>query len=477
MAAIPLDIFIARTFFVQAYQSVREQRRITSDVLDAARISVCIAAGFHMATSLNNWFYALSLKMSARTNADFKQSMDNLLGEDQETVWLYADGHGVEMPSSELKLGDTLMLDTGDSAPVVCRVIYGAAWVNEYATTGDVQAVLKNVGDTIHMASVVISGEVAVQVEDLTQRQVTSDVYTALYQAAEETTLFQRVGQKSGRNFVPWAIGLCAFTTPILGLNRATAFLCTGFGSHMRVLGPLALKNFLYLTVQHNILVKDGSILERASLVNAVVIDADVLQGATDFAQAADIIDNLRRRKWLAMPTFYLISRKSEAATRKMSETLGFNDYFANVSARHKGNILEQLRGEGKMVGYVSNGVTDTDAMSKAWVGISLASATTVSADTAQVILIDNSLSGIQKFFDIATEFNKKQSFSLAFPIITDIVDITTTLLIHLGITYSVLFNYSSLLLSGLNIRRPIIGQKKRTNAEEDLETYTQLPG
>ena len=415
--------------------------------------------------------------MIARTNAEFRQSMDNLLGDDTETVWLYGDGYEVETLPSELKVNDTLMLITGDSVPVACRVIYGAAWVNEYATTGETRPILKNIGDSIHMASVILSGEVAVQVEDLTQRQVTSDVYATLYRAAEEVTLFQRVGQRSGASSAPLAMGLCALTTPLLGLNRAAAFLCTGFGSHMRTLGPFALKNFLNLTIRNNILLKDGAILERASLVNTLVIDANVLRDAEDFSQAADIIDNLRRRKWLTTPTFYLISQKSEAETRKMSQALGFNDYFANVSSRRKEGILERLRDEGKMVGYVSNGVTDTEAMSKAWVGISLASATTVAADTAQVILIDNRLSGIHNFFDIATEFNKKQSFSLAFPIVVDIVDIATTLLIHLGITYSVLFNYGSLLLSGLHIRQPIIGQRKNAQAEEDIEIYKQLPG
>jgi len=128
-------------------------------------------------------------------------------------------------------------------------------------------------------------------------------------------------------------------------------------------------------------------------------------------------------------------------------------------------------------VGYVSNGVTDIEAMDKAWVGISMASATTVASDCGQVILIDNCLAGIHRFFDIATEFNKKQAFSLAFPILIDIVDITTTLLIHFGITYSVLFNYGSLLTSGINIRQPIIGRRKEMEPQEDVELHKQLPG
>ena len=52
-------------------------------------------------------------------------------------------------------------------------------------------------------------------------------------------------------------------------------------------------------------------------------------------------------------------------------------------------------------------------------------------------------------------------------PIGFDLLDITTTLFVHLGLFYSVLFNYAGLLLSAANARMPLQPrmQEKAKNA------------
>ena len=59
--------------------------------------------------------------------------------------------------------------------------------------------------------------------------------------------------------------------------------------------------------------------------------------------------------------------------------------------------------------------------------------------------------SGIE--FELADEFNAKQRFNLAWPFLMDVVDIFTTVFVHFGLTYSVLFAYTGTRVSALLIR------------------------
>jgi len=72
------------------------------------------------------------------------------------------------------------------------------------------------------------------------------------------------------------------------------------------------------------------------------------------------------------------------------------------------------------------------------------------------VLLLDNDLARLTHFFYLANAFALKQGFNLLAPIGLDFVDLGTTLILHFGLGYSVLFNYSGLLLGAFSARLPL---------------------
>ncbi|MEZ4681368.1 MAG: hypothetical protein R2932_44850 [Caldilineaceae bacterium] len=76
---------------------------------------------------------------------------------------------------------------------------------------------------------------------------------------------------------------------------------------------------------------------------------------------------------------------------------------------------------------------------------------------TAHVVLIEKDLKRLVQLFDMATRFGVSEGFSLGWPLLMDLVDISTTVFIHFGLTYSILFSYSGLLGSALYTRLPLV--------------------
>jgi len=147
-----------------------------------------------------------------------------------------------------------------------------------------------------------------------------------------------------------------------------------------------------------------------------VAVDAQVV-GAVELLptvrpEAKAIIQGLRRRK---IKSIVIISGDHEAPTRQLAQALGIDRYFAQTLPQDKAAIIEQLQAEGRKICYVGDGINDTIAMKKAQVSVSLRGASTAATDTAQIILMDQSLQQLCRLFDLSKEFafTLKNSFGL----------------------------------------------------------------
>ena len=68
------------------------------------------------------------------------------------------------------------------------------------------------------------------------------------------------------------------------------------------------------------------------------------------------------------------------------------HDVFARLAPAHKQRIIETLRGNGHVVGYLGDGINDAPALRAADVGISVNTAVDIAKESADVILLENSL-------------------------------------------------------------------------------------
>lgn len=114
--------------------------------------------------------------------------------------------------------------------------------------------------------------------------------------------------------------------------------------------------------------------------------------------------------------------------------------------------------------------------MEQARIAISWRGVNSISTTPAQVVLLERDLQALVRFFALAANFTVKQGFNLVTPIGFDLLDITTTLFVHLGLFYSVLFNYAGLLLSAANARLPLQPRMPRKATSTTEATLGLLP-
>ncbi|MEM9459674.1 MAG: heavy metal translocating P-type ATPase [Myxococcota bacterium] len=102
-----------------------------------------------------------------------------------------------------------------------------------------------------------------------------------------------------------------------------------------------------------------------------------------------------------------IISGDHHATTRHFAESVGIDQYYAEVLPKDKARIIERLQTRGHSVCFVGDGINDSIALKTADVSVSIQGATMIAVDVAQVVLRDGSLRSLDKMFEIAEQYER----------------------------------------------------------------------
>jgi heavy metal translocating P-type ATPase len=97
-----------------------------------------------------------------------------------------------------------------------------------------------------------------------------------------------------------------------------------------------------------------------------------------------------------------LLSGDTQAATTSVGRDLGVDEMVGELLPDQKAKWLRELRGKGRKVAMVGDGINDAPALVEADVGIAMGSGTAVARESADVILIGNDLSRLVETLRIA---------------------------------------------------------------------------
>jgi Cd2+/Zn2+-exporting ATPase/Cu+-exporting ATPase len=97
-----------------------------------------------------------------------------------------------------------------------------------------------------------------------------------------------------------------------------------------------------------------------------------------------------------------LLSGDTQAATTSVGRDLGVDEMIGELLPEQKAKWVRELRGKGRKVAMVGDGINDAPALVEADVGIAMGSGTDVARESADIILIGNDLSKFVEALRIA---------------------------------------------------------------------------
>jgi len=191
--------------------------------------------------------------------------------------------------NTQLKVGDLILVRSGEQVPIDCKILWGDAHVNEALLTGESIPVHKLAKDKLIGGSIVESGSVKAQVTAVGDDTVLSGILNMVKQAQGEKPPIQDLADKISAVFVPLVVGIALLTFAVNyillskdpavssvfteALMRSIAVLVIACPCAMGLATPAAIAVGLGRAACNGILFRNATSLENFKHIRQIVFD------------------------------------------------------------------------------------------------------------------------------------------------------------------------------------------------------------
>jgi P-type Cu2+ transporter len=196
---------------------------------------------------------------------------------------VFKNGKENLVPTSQLQVGDIVILKPGDRVPVDGRIVDGETAIDESLVTGESLPVSKGAGDNVIGGSINQSGFVRFEATKVGEETALAQIVRLVEAAQNSKAPGQRLADRFAQYLVVLAIGAGLVTflawfaldrQPVLfALTFAISAIVIACPDALGLATPTAVAVGTGLGAKHNILIKDAPTLERVSRIQAVVFD------------------------------------------------------------------------------------------------------------------------------------------------------------------------------------------------------------
>jgi Cu+-exporting ATPase len=112
-----------------------------------------------------------------------------------------------------------------------------------------------------------------------------------------------------------------------------------------------------------------------------------------------------------------MLTGDNQATAQEIAQSLGIEDFKAEVLPAQKAEIVKKLQSEGRIVAMAGDGINDAPALAQAQVGIAMGTGTDIAIESGGITLLKGDLEGILRARKLsqATMRNIRQNLFFAF--------------------------------------------------------------
>lgn len=230
---------------------------------------------------LGNWLEDKSVEttqQALKKLAVSQKSMANMIAYDDQH-----QEHVFPVESKNLKVGDLVLINSGEPVPMDCKILWGEASINEAIITGESVPVEKKVNNILIGGSTVEKGSIKAYITAVGEDTVLSNILKLVREAQSEKPPVQQLADKISALFVPIVISIAIvalFGNYFIGhysfsesLLRGIAVLVISCPCAMGLATPAAIAVGLGRAAKNGILFKNAKSLEIFKDIRQVVFD------------------------------------------------------------------------------------------------------------------------------------------------------------------------------------------------------------
>lgn len=351
---IPIMVYCAAPFFKGAWRAARHG---TADMNTLIALGTAAAFLFSLAATL--WpelfaahrmgaevyydtsamiitFIVLGRWLEAKARQRASEAISRLMALAPPTARVRRQGVEEDIPLSQVRIGDLIVVRPGEKIAVDGEVIEGRSAVDEAMLTGESLPVAKGPGDEVWGATINTTGAMVFRATRVGRDMVLSQIIRLVREAQSAKAPIQRLADKVAAIFVPIVLGIAIVTfllwyllgpAPVLShaLMAMVAVLIIACPCALGLATPTAVMVGTGRGAEMGILLRGGEPLERAQALTDIIFDKT---GTLTLGQP-EVTDTVAFSPWSAEQVLMLaaaVEQRSEhplaAALVRKAETL-----------------------------------------------------------------------------------------------------------------------------------------------------------
>ncbi|KAH1098785.1 hypothetical protein J1N35_015706 [Gossypium stocksii] len=238
-------------------------------------------------------FVLLGRNLEQRAKIKATSDMTGLLSSLPSQARLMVDDSIVEIPCSSLSVGDQIVVLPGDRVPADGIVTAGRSTIDESSFTGEPMPVTKEPGSQVAAGSINLNGTLTIEVRRPGGETAMGDIVRLVEEAQSREAPVQRLADKVAGHFTYGVMALSAATFMFwnlfgariipasiyqgsavsLALQLSCSVLVVACPCALGLATPTAMLVGTSLGATRGLLLRGGNILEKFSMVNAIIFD------------------------------------------------------------------------------------------------------------------------------------------------------------------------------------------------------------
>src|SRR5256712_2619483 len=309
----PVYFYSGWIFLYSSFRAL-QQRTLNMSVLIATGITAAYgfsvlltilqsADSYYEATALLITFVLFGHWMEMRSRRGTTDALQALLQLVPPQARVLRDGKENLIPTSQVRVGDIIILKPGDRVPVDGRIVDGETAIDESLVTGESIPVAKKEGGSVIGGSINQSGSVRFEATKVGDETALAQIVKLVEAAQNSKAPGQRLADRFAQYLVVLAIGAGLVTflvwfavarQPVLiALTFAISAIVIACPDALGLATPTAVAVGTGLGAKHNILIKDAPTLEGVSKIRSVVFDktGTLTEGQPRISEIATVQD------------------------------------------------------------------------------------------------------------------------------------------------------------------------------------------
>jgi Cu+-exporting ATPase len=189
----------------------------------------------------------------------------------------------IEVKFQDIKLGDILIINSGDIIPIDGQVIWGNCTVDESMITGESLPITKNIKSKVTGGTILSHGSIKIKAMNVGEETILSQIIELVKNAQKNQPKIQKIGDKVSSIFIPIVLSI-SFGTFIIShfffnistdeaFFRSIAVLVISCPCAMGLATPTAIMVGIGRAAKNGILIKGGQTLEKIADIKNIAFD------------------------------------------------------------------------------------------------------------------------------------------------------------------------------------------------------------